>query len=88
LNDLLTRICEEIAMLHRLVSWLLLLGGILALGLGAYSYFTDYPAGPYLIAHERTINLTDCPVGEVRPLAIRLRNDSGRSVRIVGVEEC
>jgi uncharacterized protein (DUF58 family) len=74
-------------MYRRLVSWMLWLGGLAALGLSIYGYCAP-PAGPALAALESNIEARNCLAGQATPIAVRLHNALGRPVRIVGVEEC
>lgn len=74
-------------MFARLASWVLGLVGLLLLALAVRAYFVA-PAGPSLTTPVRDIEVSESVAGQTSDVAIRLHNDSGRPLRIVGIEEC
>jgi hypothetical protein len=74
-------------MLHRVITRALVLSGLVLVGLTAYAYFAA-PAGPALVAPETDVQVADSAAGQQTEFTIRLRNDSGRSVHVLGLAPC
>lgn len=74
-------------MIVRVLSWCLALAGLALLSLAIASYFAP-PAGPGLTTPERDIEARDRVAGQRSDMAVRLHNDTGHPLRIIGVEEC
>ena len=71
----------------RILSWFLFIGGVCVFVFGGYFYFAP-PRPESLGVAESDIQLKDSFAGEKRDIVLRIDNNSGRPVRVVGVEAC
>ena len=75
-------------MFYRILSWGLILSGVILLGAAGYGYFTQTPPGPALVAPQTDIQLADCRAGEEKAFTVALENRSRRPIKIVGLAWC
>jgi hypothetical protein len=74
-------------MLLRVLPISLLLGGLGLLGLAAFGYFA--PAADLTVTIDQQEQIvSDAKVGQLLPVAFRIRNPTDRAVRVVGLAEC
>ncbi len=74
-------------MLGRWLSLALLVAGLTLLAVATFSYLS-FSGGPAVAAEEPDLTLEEVNSGQDVPFVFRLRNDSWRPVRVVGLAPC
>lgn len=75
------------AMVGRVLVFVLWIAGLSLLGYAGYSYLATAGAPAFSVV-EPVLRLGDCPAGEEKEVRVRLRNQSGHPIRVVGLAPC